>query len=229
MPSILQRSAPKQHQSFPFPFMWMMAWQVRTRMKRQGSSRISFRHCSLKQDSCFESWCLVSQMSAAPWMTSLRKTILSGHHRIACIYQSFRNWMRLPAWYLSLSHWGYSIHCDTCQECIGFRDSKNLWCIRLVWSYYHNTKDPFQQLWEAKLGWGEVVPEEIHEHWNKWRNEPPILCNQLIPPCYFPTAARVVTFQLHGFCNASEVAYAGVVYLQMVDCDDAIHNIIGNC
>ena len=37
-----------------------------------------------------------------------------------------------------------------------------------------------QRMWEAKLGWDEVMPQEIHEHWNKWRNEFTILRNQLI-------------------------------------------------
>ena len=72
----------------------------------------------------------------------------------------------------------------------------------------------------------EVVPQEIHEHWNKQRNELWILCDQLVPRCYFPKAVRVVMFQLHGFCDTSEVAHAGVVYLQMVESDDAIHTTL---
>ena len=73
------------------------------------------------------------------------------------------------------------------------------------------------------MGWDKVVPREIHEHWNKWRNEFTILSNQLIPQCYFPKAARVVTFQLHGFCDTPRATYAGVVYLRMVDSDNAVH------
>ena len=58
---------------------------------------------------------------------------------------------------------------------------------------------------------------------SKWRNELPILRNQLILRCYFPKAARVLTFQLHEFFDPYEVAYSSVVYLQMADSDNAIH------
>ena len=38
-----------------------------------------------------------------------------------------------------------------------------------------------------------------------------------IPRCYYPKQSRIQSVQLHGFSDASEGAYSGVVYLRMVD------------
>ena len=44
-----------------------------------------------------------------------------------------------------------------------------------------------------------------------------------IPRCYFLKDVQVTTLQLHGFSDASEGAYAGVVYLRMEDSDGNVH------
>ncbi len=80
-----------------------------------------------------------------------------------------------------------------------------------------------QRLWEAGVEWDEPVPPAIHETWERWRSELPALTGKLIPRCYFPKDALIVSVQLHGFSDASESAYAGVAYLRMVDANEVVH------
>ena len=77
----------------------------------------------------------------------------------------------------------------------------------------------FQQLWEMKVDWDDTVPDAIREAWLRWRSELNLLSTKYIPRCYFEKTSRVSTFELHGFSDASEQAYAAVVYLRMV-CTD---------
>ena len=61
------------------------------------------------------------------------------------------------------------------------------------------------------------------EVWQKWRNELAILCDHQIPCCYFPKEANTTFIQLHGFSEASELAYAGAMYLQVEDSNNDMH------
>ena len=80
-----------------------------------------------------------------------------------------------------------------------------------------------QRLWEDKLLWDDIVPEHLKEVWLQWRRELPILMEKFIPRCYFPKHVNIKFKQLHGFCDASEQAYAGIVYLRMVDTKGDVH------
>ena len=81
----------------------------------------------------------------------------------------------------------------------------------------------FQKLWELKLEWDDPVPPPVYEAWLQWRSELPLLSNHHIGRCYFPKQAECVSLQLHGFSDASENAYAGVVYLRIVDSEQNVH------
>ena len=74
-------------------------------------------------------------------------------------------------------------------------------------------------MWEAKVDWDDPIPPAIEEEWLLWRSQLKHLCQVHIPRCYFPKQAQIVSFQLHGFSDASENAYARVVYLRMEDSD----------
>lgn len=74
-----------------------------------------------------------------------------------------------------------------------------------------------QRVWELGVEWDASVPEEIQDIGMRWRAELPPLSGKGIPHCYFPKEASIVSTQVRGFSDASEDAYAAVVYLQMVD------------
>ena len=81
----------------------------------------------------------------------------------------------------------------------------------------------FQRLWELKLEWDDTVPLSVKTQWLKWRTELPLLANCHIARCYFPRDSFITSWQLHGFSNASELAFAGVVYLRMIDTNENVH------
>lgn len=80
-----------------------------------------------------------------------------------------------------------------------------------------------QRLWEQKIDWDKAVPESVRDAWSQWRSELSMLTEKLIPRCYFPKEAKIISTQLHGFSDVSELAYAGVVYLRMCDSEGHIH------
>ena len=74
-----------------------------------------------------------------------------------------------------------------------------------------------QQLWEMKVEWDDVIPDSILDVWLQWRNELDLLSSHHVPRCYYPKTVHVASMQLHGFSDASERAYAGVIYLRVTD------------
>ena len=80
-----------------------------------------------------------------------------------------------------------------------------------------------QRLWELKTGWDDQLPPAIQEVWSQWRSELSLLSSKHLPRCYFPDTANIVAVELHGFSDASEDAYAGVIYLRMMDSLEQVH------
>ncbi len=80
-----------------------------------------------------------------------------------------------------------------------------------------------QRLWEERVQWDDPVPQEIEQTWKQWRSELGYVAERHIPRCYFPKNVTIAYRQLHGFCDASELAYAGVVYFRLMDTAGSIH------
>lgn len=80
-----------------------------------------------------------------------------------------------------------------------------------------------QALWINKLDWDDEVSENILAEWNKIYSSLSILSNVRVPRClnlYFGDQKNVV--QIHGFSDASEVAYGAAVYLRIVRNDEIL-------
>ena len=70
----------------------------------------------------------------------------------------------------------------------------------------------FQELCLDKIDWDSNLPKHLLGTWNSLLNELKCLNNVKIPRCYF--RSRPVRFEIHGFSDASNRAYAGVVYIR---------------
>ena len=84
----------------------------------------------------------------------------------------------------------------------------------------------FQQLWEMKVDWDDPVPEKVGDSWQCWRSELDLLSAKHIPWCYFDKTTYISSVELHGFSDASEHAYASVVYLCMVCIDSGVQVVL---
>ena len=73
-----------------------------------------------------------------------------------------------------------------------------------------------QSLWKLQLGWDDEVPDHIARTWREWRDELPLITAQPIPRYNFDLGKKARSLQLHSFSDASDLAYAGVVYLRAV-------------
>lgn len=75
-----------------------------------------------------------------------------------------------------------------------------------------------QHLTKAKVGWDETLKPAVIKEWNDWRDGLKRL-QQVKIPRWTPTRQVIA---IHGFADASEVAYGAVVYLQSNSTDGMI-------
>ena len=74
-----------------------------------------------------------------------------------------------------------------------------------------------QRLWEQKIEWDKEVLLSIKDVWLCWRGELKLLATKHIPRYYFSKQSICTSFELYGFCDAMEVAYAAVIYFRTLD------------
>ncbi|GFU29012.1 uncharacterized protein TNCV_471271 [Trichonephila clavipes] len=67
----------------------------------------------------------------------------------------------------------------------------------------------YQQLWLLKLDWDSPLPEALATKWKTFQKEFEQVCSIHIPRWIHTTSQQIT---LHGFCDASELAYASVIY-----------------
>ena len=89
--------------------------------------------------------------------------------------------------------------------------------IGLLTLFTINMKVLFQGLSVEKVNRDENLEGEAFAKWKTFINDFSALKNIRVPRCYAnysPTQAAVCSYQIHGFSDASERAYAAVVYLR---------------
>lgn len=69
-----------------------------------------------------------------------------------------------------------------------------------------------QELWRLGVGWDAAVPETIDARWRAWCRLLEDVRRFKIARCYAPTMMTATEVQLHCFADASEEAFAAVVY-----------------
>jgi hypothetical protein len=81
-----------------------------------------------------------------------------------------------------------------------------------------------QRVWEQRVGWDDAVPDAIREI----TGDPNSISSQ--PKAFqgatSPKDLNIRVLQIHGFSDASEDAYAGVLYLRAADVSGSIHSSI---
>ena len=78
-----------------------------------------------------------------------------------------------------------------------------------------NLKVMFQQFCLDKKGWDAEFSDVERSKYEGFISELRNLQKVSIPRCYFLKGKKVQNVQIHGFSDASESAYAGVVYLRV--------------
>ncbi|KAJ0169553.1 hypothetical protein K1T71_014738 [Dendrolimus kikuchii] len=79
-----------------------------------------------------------------------------------------------------------------------------------------------QKLWLSGVAWDEAVPSNILNEWLTYRRELTQLSTLQIPR-WLNTSANNVLVELHGFSDASKLAYAAAVYIRVVGENGDVH------
>ncbi|XP_068147491.1 uncharacterized protein [Drosophila tropicalis] len=70
-----------------------------------------------------------------------------------------------------------------------------------------------QQIWLTELGWDDVLPHLLLQQWHEFLQDYPGL-SQLRIPRWLNTSDKL-SWELHGFCDASQKAYGAALYVRV--------------
>lgn len=79
-----------------------------------------------------------------------------------------------------------------------------------------------QKLWMSRIDWDDEVPSWIVNEWTTYRADL-VQLGQIRIPRWINTTTNSKIVELHGFSDASKVAYAAVVYIRVIDNDGKIY------
>lgn len=79
-----------------------------------------------------------------------------------------------------------------------------------------------QQLWLAGVAWDQNVPTNIKEEWEQYRQQLTTL-KEVKVNRWIHTNRNDYKAELHGYCDASQKAYAAVIFMRILKSDGSIH------
>ncbi len=79
-----------------------------------------------------------------------------------------------------------------------------------------------QRLWKLPLSWDSPVPDNILQAWQDWIKELSYITAHPVDRRYSASNSPIVFSSLHGFSDASRVAYGAAVYLRQVHEDTTV-------
>ncbi len=82
-----------------------------------------------------------------------------------------------------------------------------------------------QQTWKLNLSWDKPVPPDIKDKWNAWTLEIPKILSHAISR-RLTSQGKPVFVSLHGFSDASSMAYGAAVFLRAVQEDGSISSAL---
>lgn len=82
-------------------------------------------------------------------------------------------------------------------------------------------KQILQEVWRRGTGWDEPIPADLTPQWIDWMNHLEALKKVGIPRCY-DSLSGATRLELHTFTDASESAYAAVLYWRVIRPDGSI-------
>ena len=69
-----------------------------------------------------------------------------------------------------------------------------------------------QKLWQGGHGWDTAAPSAAVNLYNEWKEDLPVLKQITLPRYYSKQGQEITEVTLHGFADASDLAYGAVVY-----------------
>ena len=73
-----------------------------------------------------------------------------------------------------------------------------------------------QDTWKRDLPWDKPVPQDLHDKWKAWLSDLPTILSHPIPRRLSNSPEKSINKALHGFCDASTLAYGAAIYLRSV-------------
>jgi hypothetical protein len=84
-------------------------------------------------------------------------------------------------------------------------------------------KTILQKLWSLKLDWDESLPLDLHTSWSNFMHSFQDINTISIPRRIVPDETSI-SYEMHGFCDASQNAYGACVYIRVKDALGNFHS-----